>query len=66
MGWTNGAWTRMGDGGKRGITGTSSMRRILGVHVCACVCVMTKLPSLFVALDRSVLIRCEYNSSIGR
>ena len=34
--------------------------------MCVRVCVMTKLPSLFAAQDRSVLIRCEYNSSIGR
>lgn len=49
-------------GGERGIIETSSKRCILGVHVC----VMTKPPSLFEAKDRGVLIRCEFNGSIGR
>jgi hypothetical protein len=49
-------------GAERGIIETSRKRCILGVYVC----VMTKPTSLFEAKDRGVLIRCEFNGSIGR
>ena len=62
MGWSSGMHAGRLRGGERGIIVRPVVRDKLGVHVC----VMTKPPSLFEAKDRGVLIRCEFNGSIGR